>query len=123
MRWTTAWDHTRPPRRGRHDPSVKRRMITRIDDYSPINQRYIIPEAIEAGAVEPRAGVAGVGADVLGTEVVSLLSDPFVKGGELTVNRVVTVLLLGRDAGVERCPHGRASLVSLTRTPWNPGRA
>ena len=70
-----------------------------------------IPEPVKSGAVESSPGVAGVGEDVFGAKVMSLLGDPLPKGRKLTVDRLVAFLLLGRDSCVDRYSHGRAPLV------------
>ena len=61
-----------------------------------------VAEAVEGGAVEPRAGVALVDVDVIVFEFVAVGGGPAAQGVELAVDGLVTPLLLGRDPGVDR---------------------
>ena len=65
-----------------------------------------VAEAVEGGAVEPRAGVALVDVDVIVLEFVAVGGGPAAQGVELAVDRLVTPLLLGRDPGIDRGSHG-----------------
>src|SRR5439155_24850988 len=72
-----------------------------------------VAEAVEGGAVEPRARIALVDVDVIVFEFVALCGRPAPQGVELTVDRLVTPLPLGRDAGVDRGSHGLHSDLAL----------
>ena len=64
------------------------------DDFE-LARRGGIPQAVQARAVEPGAGVAGVGEDVLRAEVMAVLAGPRLEGRDLAVDRLVVVLSLG----------------------------
>ena len=51
-----------------------------------------VAEAVEGGAVEPRARVALVDVDVIGLEFVAVCGRPVPEGVELAVDRLVTPL-------------------------------
>jgi hypothetical protein len=68
-----------------------------------------VPQAIQAGAVQPRARVARVGEDVLGAEVMGLAAGPGLKGRELALDRLILVLSPGRDSGIDRYSHENVS--------------
>src|SRR5262249_52822199 len=68
-----------------------------------------VAEAVEGGPVQARAGVALVGEDVLGSERVARRLHPLTEGSQLPLNRLIALLAAGRDAGVDRCTHGRTS--------------
>ncbi len=65
-----------------------------------------VAEAVEGGAVEPRTRITLVDVDVIVFEFVAVCGRPAPQGVELAVDRLVTPLPLGRDAGVDRGSHG-----------------
>ena len=60
-----------------------------------------VAEAVECGAVEPRARVALVDVDMIVLEFVAVGGRPAAQGVELAVDGLLTPLLLGRDPGVD----------------------
>src|SRR5262249_20938011 len=73
-----------------------------------------VAEAVEGGAVEPRARIALVDVDVIVFEFVAVCGRPAPQGVELAVDRPVTPLPLGRDSGVDRRSHGLHSDLAMS---------
>jgi hypothetical protein len=65
-----------------------------------------VAQRVEAGSVEAAAAVALVAEDVLLGELMAVGGGPSAQGGELAVDRLLALLALGRDAGVEGGAHG-----------------
>jgi hypothetical protein len=67
----------------------------------------VVPQAVEAGAVESGAAIAFVGVDMLRQQAMPLLLDPGAAGAELALNGLLAFLALSGDSGVEGNLHGR----------------
>jgi hypothetical protein len=65
-----------------------------------------VAQGIKPGAVEPGAAVALVAEDMLGLELVAGLLRPGAQGHDLASDRLLALLALGGDPGIDGGAHG-----------------
>jgi hypothetical protein len=69
---------------------------------------HCVAQRVQAWSIQPRARVSLVHIDVFWRQFVVLLIRPSPEGLQLTVDRLLFALSLGRHSGVDRCAHQKA---------------